>query len=520
MSQPNSIQLTYKIVPFLPKQLSESKCFNDLIFNGIVSLKYLKINIEDGSNINTDILDLSKRINLKLFFKGVGLFTSILCVGDSFIHECVIKIFFDFNHKFDKYIKIFKLIRDLHVPVIKIAKCEDDIVNILYLQQLKNGETEKDYVDINIKNMNCILFERLSGTFRNKMFLSLFGTIEDLDIFLGDVEDRIKKMNKKVIHNNLHLGHIGYIKKDDNIQTYFLDFKNAEIVSTLNKEEYDKIKNNDIIEFRKIRYHLLEEFTIERFNRKNRAKLPRYTEPFMHCFNNFEILEHIGSGAFGNVFSVKINYLDKSLYQNIKYDLNKVYALKIYESLFLRMETNDGGIPIQNLKNLKFYTPIDEELEISILMSNLGVCPTIIDIFTCYDVNNVGDKLNFILMEKLNGTLTFGCGDDIDKSILELTEKELDNFFDKLYIKIKKMGNYILHRDLHCENIGFIKENGVLIPYIIDYGLAIKKENCNSIIKKLFSSVFGEQNTDMVYFNNWKDQFIDEWKKQKKIMNS
>ncbi len=517
MLQSNSMQITYDIEHSLAESLSKLKCFDKLVIDHIVSLKYLKIDINSKHQDN-NILKLSNNTKSKLYFKGVGLFTSRYTIGNTFGYNGVIKLFFNVNSIFRKYIKIFTLIYGLHVPIIRIGKCED-------------GGYKMDKIYINTKKLKYILFEELNGTLKDEEFLLLFDTIGDLDIFLIDVENRIKKMNRKVIHNNLHLGHIGYIKKKNNIQTYFLDFKNAEIISTLDKEKYNKIKNNDIAEFKKIRYHLLEEFIIDKFNRKNRLKLPVEYHPFVHCFNNFEILEHIGSGAFGDVYIVKIKFVDKSLYQNIKHDKEKEYALKIYDSLFLRMETMEGEIPVEELENLEFNTFIDEELELSMLMSDLNIGPKIIDIFTCYDIHNIGDKLNFMLMEKLDGTLMYKGTNIIDNVLLKLTKKELEELFENLYTKIKKMNKYIVHNDLHFANVGYkIDHNRKPIPYIIDYGLSIKKDgdinestkDFNEYKNLIIDYIPPEENIyninrDFERFDKYKKIFMDEWNKQKSL---
>ena len=193
-------------------------------------------------------------------------------------------------------------------------------------------------------------------------------------------------------------------------------------------------------------------------------------------FGQLSIHDRVGSGAYGSVYNVcdRNNNCDKvvkviQLYPN-------TYSMQL--KYLSESQINEFGDPMDDVVKLFNF-----EIEVTKLVSEIGISPKYYDSFICSDINIYNEQdylvtLGFIILDKWDMTV---------ENYLRITNKShlpieiLQKLEDKIHLMHK---NGISHGDLHGGNIvlkikQFKQENGdiELVPIdiaIIDFGSVIR----------------------------------------------
>ena len=201
------------------------------------------------------------------------------------------------------------------------------------------------------------------------------------------------------------------------------------------------------------------------------------TDKVKSCLCNVESYTKVGEGWYAEAYVIDDPHFKPSSNQACKSTKSRASNTNAKSSFkyLVKVEhlTRGDIVPFGNLRELtKVVKQRYATHEIAKKAAQLGVGPKVFDGYECKS----GKNIYFItVMEYLDG-----------ETYIKFFQKHKDNkevidqLVNDIQVKVQKLNsNYILHKDVHGENIIVIKKGDKYTPVIIDYGNAVYARDTN-----------------------------------------
>jgi serine/threonine protein kinase len=196
------------------------------------------------------------------------------------------------------------------------------------------------------------------------------------------------------------------------------------------------------------------------------------------CLCNVENYTKVGEGWYAEAYMIDEPYFTPLSTKSC--NLNNLPNTKSSKSsksskYLIKIEhlTRGDIVPFANLQELtKIIKKRYDTLEIAKKAGEFGIGPKIFDGYEC----KINKQVHFItIMEYVDGEtyLKFYQTHKDNKDIINQVIKDIQSKITKLNT------NYILHKDVHGENIIVTKKGNKYVPIIIDYGNAMYAQDNN-----------------------------------------